>query len=172
MTENVTVAGMWHAAWTVENLERALEFYVGLLGMEVVHQQTQDNDYTRTLVGIEDAKLRAALLKFPNREPGLSGHVIELNEYIHPRGPRQDTRPCNICAAHFAFYTEDLHALYKRLSDRGVTFVNPPVAITQGINKGGYACYLKDFDGFTLEFLQPPEWRLSGEQPPAEVTRP
>ncbi len=166
----VTVAGMWHAAWTVDNLERALEFYVGLLGMEVVHQQVQDNDYTRTLVGIPNAKLRAALLKFPDQEAGLSGHVIELNEYIQPRGPKQDTSPCNLCAAHFAFYTSDLHALHERLSKRGVTFVNPPVAIAQGINKGGFACYLKDFDGFTLEFLQPPKWRLEGGQPPAEAT--
>lgn len=32
-----TVSGMWHASWTVENMDRTLAFYVGLLGLQIVH---------------------------------------------------------------------------------------------------------------------------------------
>jgi catechol 2,3-dioxygenase-like lactoylglutathione lyase family enzyme len=42
----------------------------------------------------------------------------------------------------------------------GVAFVNPPVAITEGANRGGYACYFHDPDGITLELLQPSVARL------------
>jgi hypothetical protein len=35
-------------------------------------------------------------------------------------------------------------------------FVPPPVKIEEGRNKGGFAVYLRDPDGITLEFLQSP----------------
>ncbi|MEV1179498.1 VOC family protein, partial [Nonomuraea sp. NPDC049784] len=38
----------------------------------------------------------------------------------------------------------------------GVRFVNPPEAITAGVNRGGYACYFLDPDDITLELVQPP----------------
>lgn len=156
----MAICGMWHASWTVEDMDRSLAFYVGLLGLEHVHTQIQDNEYTRKLVGIPGAKLKAVLLKFAGIAPGLSGHVIELMEYIEPRGVKIDTTPCNVGAAHFAFATTDALGTYRRLSEAGVHFVSEPVKITAGINEGGYSCYLHDPDGFTLELLQPPDWRL------------
>jgi len=160
----VFASGMWHASWTVENMERTLPFYVDLLGMEVVHTQIQDNEYTRKLVGIPGAKLKAVLLKFRETPPGLSGHVIELMEYLAPKGVKIDTKPCNVGAAHFALITRDVKSMHARLSAAGVEFVSEPVAITAGINEGGCTCYLHDPDGFTLELMQPPAWRLEGTE--------
>ncbi len=157
----MSICGMWHASWTVEDMDRSLAFYVGLLGLEHVHTQIQDNDYTRKLVGIPGARLKAVLLKIPGIPAGISGHVIELMEYLEPRGVKLDTTPCNIGAAHFAFATTDAWGDYRRLVDAGVVFVSEPVAITAGINEGGWSCYLRDPDDFTLEMLQPPAWRLA-----------
>lgn len=167
-SEAVGVCGMFHASWTVGNLERALKFYVDLLGLELVHTQEQDNEYTRKLVGVPGAKLRVAMLKVPGAAPGLSGHLIELVEYVEPKGVKLDTRPCNVGAAHFAFATRDARGMYARLSAAGVEFVSEPVAITAGINRGGWTCYLRDPDGFTLELMQPPAWRFeeAGMSPP------
>lgn len=168
--ETVTVCGAWHAAWTVECMDRALEFYVGLLGMEIVHSQVQDNEYTSKLVGIPGAKLKAVLLKFPGISAGTSGHVIELMEYLAPKGIKIVTQPCNVGAAHFAFMTRDVKSMHARLVAAGVEFVSEPVAITAGINQGGCVCYLHDPDGFTLELMQPPGWRLEGaERPPLPI---
>jgi catechol 2,3-dioxygenase-like lactoylglutathione lyase family enzyme len=152
---------MWHASWTVSDMDRSLAFYVDLLGLEHVHTQVQDNEYTRKLVGIEGARLKAVLLKIAGVAPGVSGHVIELMEYLEPRGVKIDTTPCNVGAAHFAFATTDAWGDYRRLSAAGVTFVSEPVAIAAGINQGGWSCYLRDPDDFTLEMLQPPNWRLA-----------
>ena len=165
----VLVSGMWHTSWTVENMERTLSFYVDLLGMEIVHTQIQDNEYTRTLVGIPGAKLKAVLLKFRATPPGPSGHVIELMEYLAPKGVKIDTKPCNVGAAHFAFITRDVKSMHARLTAAGVEFVSDPVAIAAGINQGGFVCYLHDPDGFTLELMQPPTWRLEGLEKAASI---
>lgn len=150
----------WHYSWTVSDVERSVEFYINHLGFEVVHRQDQIGSYTEKLVGLEGAHLKAVLLKFGGIHAGPSGHVLELIEYVHPKGDQLDSTPCNVGAAHFAMLTDDIHGLYEAMSTAGVRFVNPPVAIEAGINKGGYTCYFKDPDDFTLEILQPPEWRL------------
>ena len=168
-SQPVFVSGMWHASWTVENMDRTLPFYVDLLGMEVVHTQIQDNEYTRKLVGIPGAKLKAVLLKFRDAPAGVSRHVIELMEYLAPKGVKIDTKPCNVGAAHFAFFTRDVKAMHARLSAAGVEFVSAPVDITAGINEGGCVCYLRDPDGFTLELMQPPAWRFEEVEKNAKI---
>ena len=57
--------GVWHASFTVKNLEASLEFYCGLLGLELYHQQVQHNEYTAKLVGYPDAHLKVAMLRIP-----------------------------------------------------------------------------------------------------------
>lgn len=161
-----------HTGWTVKDLDRSLDFYVGLLGMEIVHKRSQDHPYLGTLVGLPGASIRYAILKLPDGGAVASNHLIELIQYLEPQGGEIAPRPCDAGAAHFAFITDDCLAMYERLSSRGVAFANPPVAIQSGINQGGYGCYLRDPDGFTLELLQPPAWRLqqmmgqAAESPP------
>lgn len=148
----MTITGILHTGLTVRNLDRSLAFYVGLLGLTQFHGQVGDNAYTRTLVGLPDAILKAALLRLGDAP----GHVLELIEYLQPEGLPVTSRPCDPGTAHLSFRTDDLLGLYERLAPQGVAFVNPPVAVTAGINKGGYVCYLRDPDGFILEFVQPP----------------
>ena len=63
--------------------------------------------------------------------------------------------PTNVApTAHLAFVVNDIHAMYKQLTKSGVVFRNPPVAVTAGANKGGWACYFCDPDGATLELMQ------------------
>jgi len=146
---------MFHTGLTVQNLDRSLDFYVGLLGLHLIHTQVGDNEYTRRLVGIPDATLKAALLRVGEGDIH-SAHILELIEYISPKGDSIRSKPNDVGTAHLAFRTNDCWLLFERLSAAGVEFINPPVAITAGINKGGHACYLRDPDGFILEFLQPP----------------
>ena len=60
-------------------------------------------------------------------------------------------------ASHLCFLVEDLPALYEQLREQGVdSFVSPPVEVDTGVNKGGYALYLRDPDGISVELFQPP----------------
>ena len=45
---------------------------------------------------------------------------------------------------------EVLNAFDRRMCEEGVAFRNPPVEITAGANRGGYACYFHDPDGITI----------------------
>jgi catechol 2,3-dioxygenase-like lactoylglutathione lyase family enzyme len=59
-----------------------------------------------------------------------------------------------------AFTTDDLAAEYERLTRAGVRFRSEPVAITEGINRGGFTVYFLDPDGITLEMVQSPREAL------------
>lgn len=147
---------LWHFSFTVSSLDESVAFYRDALGMELVHEQWQDNDYTRTLVGMPDARLRVAQLRVPGPRAGRSTHDLELVEFLSPSGSRGDTRLSNPGAAHMAFSVDAISLTFQRLSKAGVTFVSEPVPITEGVNRGGYSCYFLDPDSITLELVQAP----------------
>ena len=149
------VRGLWHFSYTVANLERSLDFYCGLLGMELIHRQRQANPYTARLVAYDDADLDVAMLKIPDTPVDASGHHLELVEYFHPRGEAIDTATNRPGVAHLAFLVDDIHAMCERLKGAGVPFKGEPVAIEAGRNAGGFGVYFNDFDGIPLELLQP-----------------
>jgi catechol 2,3-dioxygenase-like lactoylglutathione lyase family enzyme len=144
---------VFHTGFTVANMERAVEFYRDWLGMVVVTAQEGQRPYLATITGFPDIYLKTTFLKVsPEAE-----HTLELLEYTsHPGEPLPDdtNRPGN---AHLCYRVRDIQALYEKLRSRpGVRFVNPPVAVTSGINTGAIACYLRDPDGHTIELIQPP----------------
>ena len=87
----------------------------------------------------------------------ISRHHIELVEYVTPRGADIPLDTNRTGVGHWAFIVDDIHKEFTRLSGLGVKFkAAQPVAIEQGVNKGGFAVYFTDPDGITLELLQPP----------------
>ena len=148
------IADVLHFSFTVSDIERAVTWWTEVLGLELVHRQRQDNDYTQRLVGIPGAVLEVAQLKLPGTSPRFSSHVVELVEYVAQAGARPELPTNNVGVAHLALLVTDIHDRYRRMVERGVKFRNPPVEITAGANKGGWACYFHDPDGITLELLQ------------------
>jgi len=153
--------GVFHFSFTVADLDRSVLWYTDVLGMELVHRQVQDNDYTRTLVGIPGAVLEIAQLKLPSVATAPSSHMLELVEYRRPVGSRPALATQNVGTAHLAFIVDDITERYERMLAAGTDFVSPPVAITAGVNRGGFTCYFRDPDGITLELVKPPPERLA-----------
>jgi lactoylglutathione lyase len=153
------ILAIWHTSFTVADIERSIRFYRDELGLELVHEQEQANEYTRTFVGYPDAHLRVAQFAIPNADQPRSGHVIELVQYVAPVGEPVRPERYQPGAAHLAFQVQDTRGLYARLVERGVHFISEPVAITAGINAGGATVYLEDPDGNTLEFVTAPAAR-------------
>lgn len=146
------VRGLHHTCYTVSDLDRSVAFYRDLLGCEVLAEQEKEGGYLAAIVGYPDAHVRMAHLRVPGAE-----HVIELFEYLTPAGTRADVEPRNVGASHLCFLVDDLPALYEELREKGVgSFVSPPVEVDTGVNKGGYALYLRDPDGISVELFQPP----------------
>lgn len=148
------IADVLHFSFTVSDIDRSVQWYTEVLGLELVHRQRQENAYTPVLVGIPGAVLEVAQLKLPGVDSPFSTHMLELIQYVTPDGGTRDLPTNQVGVAHLALLVDDILVHYQRMLDAGVAFRNPPVEITEGANAGGYACYLHDPDGITLELLQ------------------
>jgi lactoylglutathione lyase len=148
----MAITGAHHTSFTVSNIERSLEFYVGLLGCEVLWRREIEEKYFRDIVGFPECRVRAVHLRIPG-----SLHILELFEYVIPRGVQADVRTNNPGSAHIAFLVDDLPSLYDRLASQGVAFRSIPIMIDAGANRGGHSVYVLDPDGITIELFQPPQ---------------
>ena len=145
------LTSVFHTGFTVSDIERSIDFYRDSLGMTLVHRQEGTAPYLATVTGFPGVRLKMAFLKLSADDP----HVLELLEYVsHPAEPtdRATNRPGN---GHLCFKVDDIHAWYRSLTSKGVPTISEPVLITAGINRGAYAVYLRDPDGFTIELYQP-----------------
>ena len=149
------IADVLHFAFTVGDIERSVRWYTEVLGLQLVHRQRGDNAYTRTLVGVDDAVIEVAQFAIPDQPSRYSTHMLELIEYVAGSDATSAELPVNrIGTAHLALIVNDIHKRYERMVDAGVEFINPPVQVTAGVNEGGFACYLRDPDGITVELMQ------------------
>ena len=57
---------------------------------------------------------------------------------------------------HLGLASEDIHADYERLRDLSSSAAPPPSEIPSGPARGGWAIYLRDPDGITVEIVQAP----------------
>ncbi len=149
----------FHFSFTVSDLERSITFYRDLLGLKLVHRMVHDQKYTSSQIGFRDALLKVALFNVADMPQGSSpsGHVLELIEYVNPRGEPLDAATNRPGAAHLALQVDDLEAEFARLKAAGVQFRSEaPVPITHGRHSGGLTCYLLDPDGITLELIELP----------------
>lgn len=151
------IQGIWHFSFTVKDIEVSKRFYHDLLGLEIIHEQVQNNEYTSKLVNYENAHLKVVMFAIPNVDHGISGHVIELVEYVNPKGIEINLETKNTGVGHIAFVVNDIHKEFDRLISAGIRFkAEKPITIVEGRNKGGYTIYFYDPDGITLELFQPP----------------
>ena len=140
-----------HTGFSVSILERSVEFYRDVVGLELVGRQTGTADYLSTVTGFAGVRLGMAFFKVS----GEDDHVLELLEYVsHPGepSPRETNRPGN---GHLGFVVDDIESCYRELTAKGVRFIAEPALITAGVNRGAKAAYFRDPDDFTLELFQP-----------------
>jgi catechol 2,3-dioxygenase-like lactoylglutathione lyase family enzyme len=150
------ILNYFHFSFTVSDINQSVDFYGNILGLKLVHRMVHDQPYTSTQVGFENALLKVALFTIDGIHQSPSGHLLELIEYVNPRGVPTDTATNRPGAAHLAFLVDDLPAEYERLKALGVRFKSEPVLITAGRHTGGYTIYMLDPDNITLEMVQPP----------------
>lgn len=152
------VVGVGNFSHIVEDLDRSLEFYRDVLGLEVATSLPwSDNPAIMALGSTPGAQSRFTALRVPGSDIG-----VELIEYkdidrrpLHPRF--QDPG-----AANLALLVRDLSAFLPRLERFGATILTAggtPVSIGTGMY-----LFVQDPDGFVVE--------LSQGTPPATSTVP
>jgi len=145
-----------HISFTVSDIERSKRFYGDLLGLPLAYEMVHNHPYTATQVGYPDAHLLAAGFRLGRRDDETAA-ILELLEYVHPKGRPVDMATANPGIGHLAFYVDDIWQEYERLYAAGITFRSEPVRVEAGVNIGVCTVYLRDPDDVTLELVQRPE---------------
>ncbi len=140
------ITGMEHAALSVSNLDRSVEFYCEVLGMK--HLRTIDSTPEMGLgriIGHPGAAARIAHL-------ASSSLMLELFEYSEPAGrPIPDDRTqADRGFIHVAFASTDVPADAEYLRTNGVRFLGEPVEYRPGV----WVLYFYGPDGEVCELRQ------------------
>ena len=150
MTRPFHIIAADHTGITVADLERSLAFWQGVLGFELSHRPHHTGDLASEVTGVSGAEISIAVLKG-------YGHKIELLEYIAPADRRRvNIRPCDVGSLHVAFTVDDLDAVLSAIAASGWRAVGKPQTLESGPNAGKRVVYVRDPDGTTIEFMQPP----------------
>lgn len=145
----MTVLAADHVGFTVSDLDRAVAWYEQLLGAAPLHvERRYGHAYTGEMIGYPGAELSWAYFALPG-----GGH-LELIEYARPAPLPGAPETRAIGNGHLCLLVEDIHAEYERLAPVASFRAPAPVRITAGANEGGWAVYLRDPDGITIELIQ------------------
>jgi glyoxylase I family protein len=144
------IKSIQHHSFTVSNIEKALYFFCDLLGMKAnpIHV-IKDNERFQQIIQMPDVWVRLCTVQTPDNQ------LIELIEYMRPKGEKIDLTTSNFGVSHIAFMVEDIEKMYKDLITKGVKFNSPPLWGKSVIGTGTWGvCYLKGPDNITFEFIE------------------
>ena len=108
-----------HVGITVADLDRAVEFFVGL-GLEVEGRMSVEGDFLDTVIGMTGARTEIAML-----EPPGGGSKLELSSFVRPahvpgsaEAMANETGLRNVCLE-----VDDLEGVVHRLAGEGYGLV-------------------------------------------------
>jgi catechol 2,3-dioxygenase-like lactoylglutathione lyase family enzyme len=141
-----------HTGITVSNLEKSLVFWRDVLGFELSHTAHQTGEMAKEITGVAAAEIKLVVLKAPD------GHKIELLQYVAPPGRTKhiDLRPCDVGHVHVALTVDNLETVLEKIAVSGWKAAGKPQTLKTGPNAGKRVVYVRDPDGTTIEFMQPP----------------
>ena len=141
-----------HYGFTVNNLKDSVNFYCNTLGFQKIIEVSASGKEMEDLTGVEKASLKAVLLKFPEGEH-YNMPVIELLEYVEPKGKAFDRSNNDVGNAHIALVVDNIDEAYSELLKKQVHFTCKPFLVSQGPLTGMKITYLTDPDGITIEMM-------------------
>ncbi len=151
---------------TVSDMDRAVEFYSGVLTFEKQGEVTRTGREIDELYGLENARVRTVDLK-------LGDESLELMQFIGTKGAAvpADMRSNDLSFQHVAIIVSDMDKAYAMLRQNHVQHISPYPQTLPDWNTaaaGIKAFYFKDPDGHPLEVLQfpsgkgDPKWQKAG----------
>ena len=135
-----------HTMLRVRNLDTAMDFYVGALGLAEVRRV--DNDKARFTLVFLCAQDDQALLKATQ---GRGAPLVELTYNWD-----EETYGENRFFGHLAYEVDDIYATCDRLMKRGITINRPP--------RDGQMAFVRSPDLHSIELLQKGD-ALSPQEP-------
>jgi catechol 2,3-dioxygenase-like lactoylglutathione lyase family enzyme len=144
------VTKLHHVGLTVSDLEKSIDFYCAVLGCVVRERSRSEGPDVEALTGVAGARILTADLELE------SGAILELIQYLTPRGETLAQHRHQPGHTHAGFLVDDVDAAYDRLTAHGSTPSSRPVVINEPGSAwdGVRALYACDPDGRTVECLE------------------
>lgn len=143
------IKGMDHVGMSVRNLDRSIEFYRNLFGMELIYHGPFGGEHYdlryESVLGVKGAAGTVALMRLGTMQ-------IEMFQFDRPDAKLSDPhRPvCDHGITHFCFQVRDVPSEYERLKAAGVRFHCAP----QHFDGKAVVTYGRDPDGNVFELLE------------------
>jgi catechol 2,3-dioxygenase-like lactoylglutathione lyase family enzyme len=142
------IASFNHFSLTVSNLDKSVDFYQNLIGLELISCADRPQEYSEKVTGIKGSQLKVAYLR---------GHGITLELIEYAGSKKRTPSTCdNIGAGHICFNVDSLSDVLEQFKKHGAKLVGEVVEVVAGANKGALAVYTSDPDGIVIELIQPP----------------
>jgi catechol 2,3-dioxygenase-like lactoylglutathione lyase family enzyme len=145
--------GIDHVGVTVADLDRAVEFWCGRLGLRQISRVTETGPDIAALIGEDSVEIEIADLDAGD------GRVIELIRYIRPAGRPVRQRSTGPGSSHIALRVDDLDAALEHIQGSQARQISRhPVVLHDpgGAWDGVACCYIADPDGNIVELVQRP----------------
>lgn len=127
-----------HTMVRVEDLDRALDFYCGKLGMiETSRKENEKGRFTLVFLAAPYDKDGAEMNKAP---------LLELTYNWPDENGKRESYSGGRNFGHLAYRVDDIYAFCQGLMDAGVTINRPP--------RDGNMAFIKSPDGISIELLQ------------------
>ena len=147
---------IYHVGLTVENMEKSLEFYRDILGLEFQGELLMEGKETDLMFQRKNCRARVAYL---NGSKDISMPPVELIQFLDMDIKRDKSDLFKTSISELCFYNADIDRVYKHLLDNGVECLSAPQDFD--FTKDGFsksrAFYFRDPDGIILEMMQPVE---------------
>lgn len=141
-----------HVGVTVSDLDRSIDFYKNIMGLEFVGQILMEGNETDKLFRRKNCKAKVAYLNSGK----LNCPPVELIQFISENANEVKADLFNTSISEICFRTDDIWAEYERLKALGVEFLSEPCDFdftAYGFGKST-AVYFKDPDGIILELIE------------------
>ena len=114
------IKSIQHHSFTVSGIEKALYFFCDLLGMKAnpIHE-IKDDERFQKIIQMPNVWIRLCTVQTPDND------LIELIEYVRPKGEKIDLTTCNFGVSHIAFMVEDIEKMYEDLIGKGGEIQSP-----------------------------------------------
>lgn len=141
------ITSMNHVSFTVADLEKSVQFYGDVLGLECISLAERDEEFSSAVTGIPGAAMKIAYMKAPNCS-------VELIRYTSGEGTPLVTATNQPGCTHVCFNIAEYDAWMERMKSCGVRMSGELCLVPAGPNKGKRVCYMLDPDGNHLEFIE------------------
>ena len=118
----------------VRDLDRSIDFYTRLFGMDVMRLRSQP-----------EHNLRVAYLGYGSEDDGPALELIQS-------GAADEHTKIPPWAGHVALFVSDLYKLCEPLKREGVAFIQEPQPVRPGSRD--LVAFIQDPDGYTLELTE------------------